>query len=163
MFWKLKSIVTPDSASSTLNGYSHFTSCCPFTLNCSGICSQAGGFSADSVHRVHPTAFHTNVQWDPRTKLFLNTCLAGVQGRVCPCASLDAGVWILDPRCICLNWIAHGYFHSRHWQESKAGLSCRPQWPLNLGSSMHMFELNSAWIFQLQTLTLAGVQGRVVL
>jgi hypothetical protein len=38
-------------------------------------------------HPPYPTAYHTNIQWDPRTKLFLNTvsvcphaCITSVQG-----------------------------------------------------------------------------------
>jgi hypothetical protein len=59
----------------------------PFTLEINGrvICSQTGGHSAERTApgrfhtHVHPTAFHTNVQWDPRTKLFLNTWLAAAR------------------------------------------------------------------------------------
>jgi hypothetical protein len=35
------------------------------------------------------------------------------QAGVChACSNLDAGIWILDPRCT--YWIAHGNFHSRY-------------------------------------------------
>jgi hypothetical protein len=61
--------------------------CTPFTLelNCSRICSQVWGCSAEGTSRgwFHPPhTFHTNVS-----------------------GSVHAGVWILDPRCTYLNWM----------------------------------------------------------
>jgi hypothetical protein len=82
--------------------YTHFT----IEIYCSGIRSQAGGCIAD---RTAPGGFHPpctlpnshiNVQWDYRTKLFLNT----VWQESSLVYDLYACGWILDPRCTRLNW-----------------------------------------------------------
>jgi hypothetical protein len=70
------------------------------------------------ISYVHPTwlpSIHNTVRYMYQNKVILDICLAqesktGV-GHAC-IIDLDAGVWILVPRCMCLNWIAHGNFHS---------------------------------------------------
>jgi hypothetical protein len=98
---------------------------------------------ADSIHRVHPTAFHTNAQWDPRTKLFFDTCLASndvSSGTPRPTPGSEAAcsrLFYLVPR-------SHKSI-SRDENASHVYLPrCRC---LNLWSSMHVFELDSAWKF----------------
>jgi hypothetical protein len=98
----------PKTTSWTLKGYSHSTSqttlLSPLNLTVVESAPRQEGVQlkeqpqADSIHRAHPTAFHTNVQRDPRTKLFLNTCLAGVEVIVSFTLKQVSESWILNAR-----------------------------------------------------------------